>query len=76
MQYVQAENSLAFVSSNTVNLVSCRRYAANQHAALSVSQSVVDVRHRLSLQEDCFVLFVEAAVSLFALALQVCLMWY
>jgi hypothetical protein len=35
---------------------------------------VVDVRHRLTLQpqDGCFVLYVEAAVSLFALALQVC----
>lgn len=58
------------------NHVHCRtvmcRYAANQTASLSASQAVVDVRHRLSLRQDgCFVLFVEAAVSLFALALHV-----
>lgn len=46
------------------------RYAANQNT-VTVSQSVVDVRHRLALQDGSFVLFVEAAVSLFALALQV-----
>lgn len=34
---------------------------------------MVDVRHRLTLQpqDGCFVLYVEAAVSLFSLALQV-----
>jgi hypothetical protein len=49
------------------------RYAANQTASLGASQAVVDVRHRLTLQpqDGCFVLYVEAAVSLFALALQV-----
>uniref|UniRef100_A0A383VGJ7 Bardet-Biedl syndrome 7 n=1 Tax=Tetradesmus obliquus TaxID=3088 RepID=A0A383VGJ7_TETOB len=48
------------------------RYAANQTASLGAAQAVVDVRHRLTLQpqDGCFVLYVEAAVSLFALALQ------
>jgi hypothetical protein len=41
---------------------------------MPLPQAMVDVRHRLTLQphDGCFVLFVEAAVPLFALALQVC----
>jgi hypothetical protein len=35
-------------------------------------QSVVDVRHNLTLQDGAFLLYVESAVPLFALALQVC----
>jgi hypothetical protein len=63
---------LLVVSSPATLVVYCR-YAANQTASLGASQAVVDVRHRLTLQpqDGCFVLYVEAAVSLFALALQV-----
>jgi hypothetical protein len=57
-----------------LHLLSPGRYAANQTASLGASQAVADVRHRLTLQpqDGHFVLYVEAAVSLFALALQVC----
>jgi len=47
------------------------RLAANPHGASAASHSVVDVKHRLSLQDGAFLLYVESAVPLFALALKV-----
>lgn len=44
--------------------------AGSTHGAML--QSVVDVRHNLTLQDGAFLLYVESAVPLFALALQVC----
>ena len=47
------------------------RIATTPNGALAVSQCVVDVKHRLSMQEGAFMLYVESAVPLFALALKV-----
>lgn len=47
------------------------RLAAQTNGAMAVSLSVVDVKHRLSLQDGAFLLYVESAVPLFALALKV-----
>lgn len=67
-----AHSNCACWAKKAQNILCCR-YAANQTASLGAAQAVVDVRHRLTLQpqDGCFVLYVEAAVSLFALALQV-----
>lgn len=43
----------------------------NANGAAAVSQSVVDVKHRLSMLDGAFLLYVESAVPLFALALKV-----
>lgn len=43
----------------------------NANGAAAVSQSVVDVKHRLSMLNGAFLLYVESAVPLFALALKV-----
>jgi hypothetical protein len=53
--------SLSFVS----------RLATSPSGAVAVSQSVVDVKHRLSMLDGAFLLYVESAVPLFSLALKV-----
>lgn len=49
------------------------RLAASANGGASISASVVDVKHRLTLQDGAFLLYVESAVPLFALALKVTL---
>lgn len=65
---------LVYAPTRDLSHTACR-LAANPHGASAVSQSVVDVKHRLSLQDGAFLLYVESAVPLFALALKVfCMM--
>jgi hypothetical protein len=49
----------------------CSYAAASQGAPQATMQAVVDVKHSMTLQDGAFLVYVESAVPLFALALKV-----